>query len=325
MILRRHPTGPILTRSDIPVIPPEIRDPSSVFNPGAVAHRGMVRLLLRVQTRGRRTFLVPAESRDGIRFRVADRIARVEGLEGAFREVFHVYDPRITSIEGELMVTLALDTDRGCRLATTRTDDLERLEVVGIDRDRDARNGVIFPERVGGRYLRLDRPNRVRTEAGVLTGSEIWLSESDDLASWRPVGPVMAGRPHYWDEWIGAGPPPIRTRQGWLLLYHGVATHFASANVYQAGAALLDLEDPTRVLARSRDNVLEPREPHELTGQVPNVVFPSGWVAEGLDPDGAAGPDGRLRIYYGAADTCVGLAETTAGELLAACREKTDP
>jgi beta-1,4-mannooligosaccharide/beta-1,4-mannosyl-N-acetylglucosamine phosphorylase len=149
----------------------------------------------------------------------------------------------------------------------------------------------------------------------------IELAESEDLLRWRRVGDVLAGRPHYWDELIGSGPPPIKTRAGWLHIYHGVATHFHSANIYQAGVALLDLADPSRLLARSRNNILEPREPYELSGQVPNVVFPSGAVVETHDAEGFAPPESRVFVYYGAADTCVGLAETTVGELLAACRD----
>jgi beta-1,4-mannooligosaccharide/beta-1,4-mannosyl-N-acetylglucosamine phosphorylase len=98
-----------------------------------------------------------------------------------------------------------------------------------------------------------------------------------------------------------------------------VATHFRSVNIYQAGAVLLDLEEPTRVLARTRDNILEPRETWELTGQVPNVVFPGGLTVDLLDDEGFAPDEATVRIYYGAADTAVGLAQTTIGELVAAC------
>jgi predicted GH43/DUF377 family glycosyl hydrolase len=131
----------------------------------------------------------------------------------------------------------------------------------------------------------------------------------------------MSGRFHFWDELIGSGPPPVKTRDGWLHIYHGVATHFASSNIYQAGVVLLDLDDPTKVLGRCRDNILEPREPYELTGQVPNVVFPSGWVVDRFDETGCACSDSPVKIYYGAADTVVALAETTIGELVAAARE----
>ena len=181
--------------------------------------------------------------------------------------------------------------------------------------------GCFFPARVGGRYLRLERPNEAVLDGGVTSGEAIVLAASDDLVRWEVMGPVMEGRAHYWDERIGSGPPPVRTADGWLHLYHGIATHFAAANIYQAGAVLLDREDPTRVLARTRENLLEPRALWEMVGQVPNVVFPSGWIIDGVTSDEEAAPDARVRIYYGAADTCIGLADTTVGELLRACRE----
>ena len=128
----------------------------------------------------------------------------------------------------------------------------------------------------------------------------------------------MSGRLHYWDELIGSGPPPIKTAAGWLHIYHGMAMHFASP-IYQAGVVLLDSGDPSRVLARSRNNILEPRELWEMVGQVPNVVFPSGMIVEKHDTDGFAEPDSPVRVYYGAADTVVGMATCTVRELLEAC------
>jgi len=191
-------------------------------------------------------------------------------------------------------------------------------ELVGLGDHPDIRNGVIFPSRLGDRYLRLDRPNRELSPGEPASGDAIVLSESTDLVEWHPLGVVMRGRPRYWDERIGAGPPPIRTRQGWLLVYHGVATHFGSVGIYQAGVALLDLEDPVRLLGRSRDNVLEPREMYELVGQVPNVVFPSGMIVEEYDAEGFATEESAVRVYYGAADTSVCMATGTVGGLLAA-------
>jgi predicted GH43/DUF377 family glycosyl hydrolase len=312
--MMRQPASPLLTRGDIPDMPPEIVDPTSVFNPGAVLVDGVTHLLLRVQTRGRRTFLVPARERE-----VAARPTELRGL-ASLGQVFHVYDPRLTALEDRLLVVTALDTDRGGRLAVweaagdPRWAGLDRLDLIGLTGDHDTRNGVLFPEPVGGRYLMLERPNRVAT-AGLFTGDQVELLASDDLSRWETVGPVFAGRPHYWDELVGAGPPPVLTDRGWLLVYHGVATHFATSNIYQAGCLLLDRDDPTRVLARCRDNILEPRRVWELTGQVPNVVFPSGLTVD---------PGGAVAIYYGAADTCVGRADTTIADLLTACGPEGD-
>jgi beta-1,4-mannooligosaccharide/beta-1,4-mannosyl-N-acetylglucosamine phosphorylase len=320
-MIKRHPRNPILTRADIPDVPPGLTDATSVFNPGAVKTAQSYVLVLRVQARSRETFLMAAESADGVSFRVRPDVIRLQGLDRVRDHIYHVYDARITELEGAFYLMFALDMEGSCQLGLARTEDFREFRFLGLVSNEDIRNGVLFPEKVGGRYLRLDRPNKARLKGGPTSGSTIWLSESDDLLGWRPVAPLIGGRFHYWDEFIGSGPPPIKTREGWLHIYHGVATHFASASVYQAGVMLLDLRDPTRVLGRCRSNILEPREIYELVGQVPNVVFPSGIVVEETDAEGFALPESEVKIYYGAADTAVGLATTTIAGLLAAARE----
>ena len=322
--MRRCADNPILTRLDIPDLPPLIVDVSSVFNPGAIRMGDLDVLLLRVQTRGRETVWMVAESTDGERFSVRPRVVRIEGIEAINQTLYHIYDPRVTRIEETIYIVFAADTDEGCRLGVARTDNFERVELIGFGGGEESRNGVLFPERYNNRFLRLERPNRVPLAGGVTTGSEIVLAESEDLVRWRTLGPVMSGRPHYWDELIGSGPPPVKTRQGWLHIYHGIATHFASSNIYQAGVVLLDLADPRSVLARSRNNILEPRLPYELTGQVPNVVFPSGMIVDQFDDEGFARPESLVRVYYGAADTVVALATTTIEALLKKCGSHTE-
>jgi len=319
--MERSPKNPILTRSDIPPIPPDLIDVTSVFNPGAIKIGGRYILMLRVQARSRETFLVVAESTDGERFSVRREIVRFRGLEKLTERVYHVYDPRLTELEGVVYVMCAMDMEGACRLGLASTGDFREFTFLGLAGDEDTRNGVLFPEKIGGRYLRMERPNVSPLQGGPKTGDTIWLSESEDLLGWKRVAPVASGRFHYWDEYIGSGPPPVKTRDGWLHVYHGVAGHFGSANIYQAGVLLLDLRDPSKVLGRSRRNLLEPREIYELTGQVPNVVFPSGMIVEEYDGEGFARRESRVKIYYGAADTVVGLATTTTGELLDAARE----
>ncbi len=321
-MLRRYPDGPLLTRTDIPDIPPAFSDVSSVFNPGVLQVGERVLLMLRVQSRGRETGLVRAWSPDGISFEVDSRLVEVRGFDKVGSKVHHLYDPRLTEVDGELLVVLAADTDQGCRLVVARCDASFDLDVVAVLPDKDMRNGVLFPERIGGHWVMLLRPNRLSLVDGPSSGDEIHLATSDDLQTWEPAGKVMSGRPHSWDERIGAGPPPIKTYAGWLMIYHGIATHFGGCNIYQAGACLLDLNDPTRVLARTRRNILEPRETWEVTGQVPNVIFPSGWIVAGHDSQGFIENDAVVNVYYGAADTCIGLATTTVAELLNACHDE---
>ncbi len=318
--LRRHPANPILTRLDIPEIGPRLSDVTSVFNPGATLMGGRTRLILRVQNRGRETFLLGADSSDGIRFDVSREPIRLRGIEKLAGKIHHVYDPRVTRMGEMCLMTVAIDLDDGCRIGIARSGDLETFDFIGTAGDTDSRNGVLFPEKIGGRFCMLERPNLLHGE-GPASGETIVLSTSDDLLRWKQVAPVATGRFHYWDERIGPGTPPVKTREGWLLLYHGIATHFASVSIYQAGALLLDLDDPSRPIGRTRYNILEPREAYEMIGQVPNVVFPSGWVVHGLDEEGFPPPDAQVFVYYGAADTAVGLAVATIDDIIQSCRE----
>jgi len=322
--LRRHPT-PVITREHIPAFLPHLEDVSSVFNPGALRVAGEDRLLLRVQDRGRRTHLVPARSADGHHFQVEPRL---EGPPLSFfqgRRAHHVYDPRLSMLDGQVHVMAAVDMDDGCHLVVGRWPDLAGpIQWLGLTGEHDERNGVLFSRRFAGEALRLTRPNQAGGPGDPASGGEMWLERSADLLTWRRVACVARGRFHYWDELIGAGPPPIETEAGWICVYHGVATHFAAANIYQAGVLLLDRQDPARVIGRTPLNILEPREPWELTGQVPNVTFPSGLCVD-TDADGVARLDAPFRLYYGAADTCVGLLEGRLLDLVEACEPTDQP
>lgn len=292
-----------------------------MFNPGAILFKKQHLLLLRVQNRGRETFILKALSDDGVHFQIDSRVVHFKGIENLKQTVYHCYDPRITQLEGSYYIMFAMDMDEGCYLGLAQTTDFVSYDFLGIVSDDDNRNGVIFPEKIKGRYYRLDRPNRVKLEGGPTSGAAICLSESGDLLHWKHSGVVIEGRFHYWDERIGAGPPPIKTEEGWLQIYHGIAEHFGSSHIYQAGVMLLDLENPLRVISRGKYNILEPRELYELTGQVPNVVFPSGAIVERFDSRGFAEKSSLVKVYYGAADTCVGLATTTIKELIQASNE----
>lgn len=319
--MKRHPKNPILTRADIPPIPPELVDVTSVFNPGAIKDGDTYRLILRVQSRSRETFLVMAESSDGVSFKVENKIVYFKGIEKVKEKIFHIYDARITKLEGRFYIMFAMDMQDGCQLGLGVTDDFKSFDFLGITSNEDIRNGVLFPEKINGKYYRMDRPNKAKHSGGPTSGSTICLSESTDLVNWQYVSTLISGRFHYWDEFIGSGPPPVKTRKGWLHVYHGVAGHFGSSNIYQGGVMLLDLNDPTKVLGRCRFNILEPREIWELSGQVPNVTFPSGMIVEDHDKEGFALGNSEVKIYYGAADTSVGLLITSINELLDAAME----
>lgn len=320
-MLFRHDKNPIITRKDIPDIYPHVVDVSSVFNPGAVKLGDRYILLLRVQNRGRETFIMQAESQDGVSFKVQDRIVDFKGIEKIKEKVYHIYDARITKLEDSYYVMFAMDMDAGCSLGLAKTTCFDEYEFLGIVSTGDVRNGVLFPEKINNKYIRFDRPNKVQLEGGPSSGNAICMSESDDLLTWKTVKTVMSGRFHYWDENIGSGPTPVKTREGWLHIYHGVATHFSSSNIYQAGVSLHDLNDPSIIIGRGKYNILEPREQYELTGQVQNVVFPCGMIVEEYDSEGYAKMDSKVLVYYGAADTVVGLATSSVRNLIEASKQ----
>ncbi|GAB4293506.1 MAG: glycoside hydrolase family 130 protein [Ignavibacteriaceae bacterium] len=320
--MNRYRDNPIITRDHIPASDVALKDVSSVFNPGGICFEEKILLLLRVQNRGRETFIMKAVSSDGKKFIVEPEPVNFSGIENVNEKIYHLYDPRISKVDEDYIIMFAMDFDNCCRLGIAKTSDFNSYYFIGITSGNDTRNGVLFPEKIDNHFVRLERPNTMIGKGGVKTGNSIILSVSENLVDWKGSEIVFEGRSHFWDEYIGPGTPPVKTKEGWLFLYHGVATHFAGSNIYQAGAALLDLTDPSKLAARTRYNILEPRESYELTGQVPNVVFPTAMIVKRIDRNGFAEPDSEVLIYYGAADTSVCLATVTVSELIRKCYEE---
>lgn len=306
--------NPVVVKEDIPSIKPHLVDATSVFNPGAIKINDTYHVMLRVQNRGRRTFFVMSQSKDGYNFDVDDKIVEFKGMEKIKDTIYHLYDPRLTKLDDTYYIMFAMEMEGITHLGLGKTDDFNSFEFVDIVTKGDTRNGVLFPEKINGKYMRFERPNNHQVEGGPLTGNTIYLAESDDLLNWNHVAKVAEGIPHYWDELIGSGPPPVKTRKGWLHVYHGIAMHYAP--IYQVGVMLHDLEDPSKVISRGTQNILEPRENFELVGQVPNVIFPTGLIVEEYDDEGFAKADSEVKLYYGAADLSVGMATSTINELI---------
>jgi predicted GH43/DUF377 family glycosyl hydrolase len=175
------------------------------------------------------------------------------------------------------------------------TDDFVRVERVALITQPDHRNAVLFPARFDGRFARLDRPH------SHISKWSIWLSYSPDLVHWGESQPLITPVAYHWDEMkIGPGAPPLLTGRGWLVIYHGVFETMAGA-VYRLGVALLEKENPAHVLGVADDWILQPEDPWEVTGYVPNVVFSCAAIPE---------PDGSIKLYWGGADSvmCVGTA-----------------
>lgn len=303
-VVNRHDGNPILTRDDVPY------PVATVHNAGVVkTGDGRYVMVFRSHRENGRSILGLAESEDGYRFTVREEPFLVPAQSGAFAEyeAFGVEDPRICELEGAYWITYSAYSRYGVRVALARTTDFREIDRIAFLTECDTRNVVLFPEKFDGQYARLDRPH-----TGINPWS-IWISYSPDLVHWGKGHCVVQPVPYHWDEMkVGPGATPIRTEQGWLHIYHGVFQTMNGA-VYRLGVALHALTDPGRVLGVADEWILEPEDPWERTGYVPNVVFSCGAVPE---------PDGTVKIYWGAADTvmCVGTARIA--DLVGLCLER---
>jgi beta-1,4-mannooligosaccharide/beta-1,4-mannosyl-N-acetylglucosamine phosphorylase len=307
-----RPAGPggILWRSSHnPIIPRDLLPRSnSIFNSAVVAVGSAFAGVFRVDDTSRQMNLHAGRSADGIDwdidpepivFQPTD--ARVAELRGSFE---HAYDPRVTWLEDRFYITWC-NGYHGPTIGVGYTHDFETFHQLENAFLPFNRNGVLFPRRIGDRYAMLSRPS----DNGHTPFGDIFYSESPDLVHWGRHRHVMAPEPWTWASTkIGAGPTPIETPQGWLLIYHGVLTS-CNGFVYSMGAALLDLDEPWKVIARGRDYLLSPQVSYEQVGDVPNVVFPCAAL---VDP-----ATDRITIYYGGADTVTCLAHGYLSEILA--------
>ena len=296
----RYPGNPILKAKDIPY------PANSVFNAGAAKVGEDNLLLMRVEDRRGLSHLTVARSTDGLTsWQIDPRPTLPADPEGHAEEFWGIEDPRICRLDDEAryIITYTAYSQGGPLVSLATTEDFEHFERWGPVMAPEDKDAALFPARFGGRYAMLHSP--APTMAGI--GSHLWLSFSPDLKYWGDHQILMRCRHGGWwdaDE-IGLAPPPLRTSEGWLVMYHGVRVS-TSGGVHRLGLALLDLEDPRKVLLRGDDLVFAPVESYERRGDVHNMVFPCGWVAQGDD----------LRLYYGAADTTIAVATAKVSELL---------
>lgn len=300
----RHPANPILTVRDLPYVA------NTVMNPGAAMVEGETLLLMRVEDRRGISHLTVARSANGVDgWRIDPRPSFNPAPERHPEEIWGVEDPRLTWLPelGKWIVAYTAYSRRGPLVSLATTTDFRRFERIGPTMPPDDKDAALFPRRFDGRWALLHRPMPVRGNANV------WVSYSPDLRHWGELSLVLEAREGaWWDAGkIGLGPPPLETPEGWLIMYHGVHTT-ASGSIYRVGLALLDLEDPRIVRRRTDEWVMGPLEPYERLGDVFGVVFPTGWILDQAS--------GLVRLYYGAADTAVGLASASLSDVLAYLR-----
>ncbi|MFO7310859.1 MAG: glycoside hydrolase family 130 protein [Bacillota bacterium] len=238
-----------------------------------------------------------ARSRDGYHFTVDPQPAM---FPEEIYEAYGIEDPRITPMGDEYWITYVAVSSWGIATALARTKDFIHFERLGIIFPPENKNVVLFPGPINGRYYALHRPGEI-----AFGNKVIWSASSPDGLSWGNHTVALELRPGQWDSVrLGAGAVPFRTDQGWLEIYHGVD----DAGRYHLGLALFDLENPQRLIGRSKGPILSPDAPYEAKGFFGGVVFSCGAVVE---------DDGLVRLYYGCADESMALAETTVDELLA--------
>ncbi|MEM8873679.1 MAG: glycoside hydrolase family 130 protein [Planctomycetota bacterium] len=291
----RHAANPIIDRRPFP-------GADRVYNSAVVPWKGGFAGVFRNDGRNGLPFLHVGRSADGlawdfdhepILFRQADGSIKQGSADYGYQ-----YDPRVVPIDGRQYVIWCNDF-HGPTIGLGYTDDFETFHQLENAFVPFNRNGVLFPRKIDGDYVMLSRPS----DSGHTPFGDIYLSRSTDLIHWGRHRYVMgASGPGWWQNLkIGAGPAPIETSAGWLLFYHAV-TKLCNGLVYSMGVALLDLNEPDKVLMRGDGYVLTPEMPYETTGLTPNVIFPCAALCDG--------ETGRIAVYYGGADTFTNVAYT---------------
>jgi beta-1,4-mannooligosaccharide/beta-1,4-mannosyl-N-acetylglucosamine phosphorylase len=242
-------------------------------------------------------------STDGINWEIEPSPIEWKFEDPELAEMVHRYDPRVVWLEDRYYVTWC-NGYHGPTIGIGYTIDFTEfffLENAFLPHNR---NGVLFPRRINGKFAMLSRPS----DTGHTPFGDIFYSESPDMVHWGKHRFVMGTKPWRWESTkVGAGPIPIETSEGWLMIYHGVLTS-CNGFVYSMGAALLDLDEPWKVIYRAAPYLLSPQTLYECVGDVPNVAFPVAALCDSHT--------GRIAIYYGAADTVTGLAFAHINELI---------
>lgn len=297
-ILHRWEGNPIIIAEDLSF------SCLDMMNAGAAKLDGEYILLIRVEDMKGHSVLVLARSSDGRYFELEDRPVMTPSKDKPFMqyETRGIEDPRITRIDSTYYIVYSANSGCGTRLGLAKTDDFKKIERIAFISEPDNKNGALFSRKIGGRYARLERPRE---------GGRVWLSYSDDLIYWGGSMPVLQARGSgFWDSnRVGCAAPPIEIDEGWLLIYYGVRST-SGGPIFRLGAAVLDKDDPSKVLKRSDIPILSPREHYERVGDIGNIVFCCGAILE---------DNNELKVYYGAANTAICLGIAQLGDVLERC------
>jgi beta-1,4-mannooligosaccharide/beta-1,4-mannosyl-N-acetylglucosamine phosphorylase len=295
-VFKRYKDNPIITPKLVPRA-------NSIHNSAIVRYKDEYRGIFRVDEIDMRYTLHLGRSKDGINWDIEPEPIKMKSNDPEIFVTKQSYDPRITKIDDIYYILWCNSTPHGPALGLAYTKDFEEFVQLENPLPPATRNGVLFPRKINGKYALLHRPS----DRGHTPFGDIFYAESPDLIHWGHHRFVMGPIDVVWQSLkVGAGPAPIETKEGWLLIYHG-CWQSCNGYLYYAGAAILDLDKPWKVIYRTKDYILAPTEWYERIGDVPNVVFPSSAVVY---------EDGTIRLYYGCADTYVSMAEGKLDELI---------
>lgn len=295
--LWRYKENPIIGRNPIPGV-------ARIFNSAVIPYEGAFIGVFRAEQTNGVPFIYLGRSQDGIHWEFEPERILFTDEEGKPFMPVYAYDPRLVKIEDTYYIIWCQDC-YGASIGMAKTTDFKtftRLENPFLPFNR---NAVLFPRKVNGKFMMLSRPS----DSGHTPFGDIYLSESPDMTYWGRHRHVMGKTGDFWWEnvKIGGGAAPIETSEGWLLFYHGV-TGTCNGLVYSIGGAILDIDNPSVVKYRCSRYLLTPEEWYEERGFVPNVTFPCATIHDAAT--------GRIAVYYGAADSYVGLAFTTVDQVV---------
>jgi predicted GH43/DUF377 family glycosyl hydrolase len=299
-IVHRWEGNPLITTSDLKFKCLDMR------NAGATIYRGKVLLLVTVQHLSGCQCIHLAREAKNNRFSVSKEpfLQPSSDPELSVHESMGVLDPRIIMMDGNYYIMYLTEGIHGFRLGLARTENFESVERIGIISEPDMKAGTLFPKKIKKRYARLERP---------IEGRGIWISYSEDLTYWGDSEFLFAPREGFWDtSRIGIGPPPIELDMGWLLIYYG-AKDTSAGPLYRIGTAIVDRDNPAKLIGRCNRPILGPKELYERVGNTPNVLFSTGAHLQG---------DDTLVLYYGAANSCINLGSADLKRVIESCMEE---
>jgi predicted GH43/DUF377 family glycosyl hydrolase len=277
---------------------------SDIWSAGVASHEGDLILLVTIEhLAGHQSIhLARADEKGKVHVEETPFLEACRDDSGcSVHETSGVMDPKVVFLEGTYYIMYLANGRYGTRLGLATTKDFKTVDSRTHISEPDTKAGSLFPERIKGKYARLERPR---------SGGSIWITYSEDLIHWGGSELVMRPRGGFWDSSrIGAGAPPIRIDEGWLLIYYGVKKTSAGP-LFRLGAAILDDAEPTRIVGRSNIPILSPRENYERVGNLSNMIFSSGALI---------GDGGEVQIFYSGADSCICLGTTSVSEIVDAC------